>query len=108
MSMALLTRVTDWRDRARLANFHCRNLARLCEVSPGYLNQFFVAHFHRPPQEWLEELRMWEAFRMLCEGQSIKECQYGLGFKQVSHFSRAFSRYHGICPSRCADNYRSR
>ena len=106
--MNTLRRVTDWTERARIANFHCRDLARLCKVSPGYLNEFFVAQFHRPPQEWLEELRMWQAFRMLCEGMSIKECLYALGFKQVSHFSRAFTRYHGFCPSRCADDYRSR
>jgi AraC-like DNA-binding protein len=104
--MNLLARVTDWRDRAHAANFHCRDLAHLCDVSPGYLNQFFVAQFYRPPQEWLEELRMWQAFRMLCEGLSIKECLYELGFKQISHFSRAFTQYHGFCPSRCEGYYR--
>ena len=101
--MNLLVTVSDWTSRARIAKYRSRDLARLCGVSPGYLRQFFVGRFHRPPQEWLDELRMWEAFRMLCQGVSVKECAFTLGFKQVSHFSRAFIRYHGFCASRCAE-----
>src|SRR5437870_2672599 len=106
--MKLLEKVADWTDRARAADFKCRELARICGISSGYLNDFFVANFDRPPQEWLDELRMWEAVGMLCQGISTKECAYTLGFKQVSHFSRAFTLYHGFCPSRCAEIYRSR
>src|SRR3954467_8085243 len=107
LPMNLLVRVADWTNRARVAHFRCRDLARICGVCPEYLNQYFVANFHRPPQEWLDELRMWEAFRMLCEGCSSKECSYTLGFKQVSHFSRVFTLYHGFSPSHCAEIYRS-
>ena len=64
-----------------------------------------MAHFHRPPQEWLDELRMWEAFRMLCGGAAVKEVAFSLSFKQVSHFSRAFTQYHGFCPSQCAEKF---
>jgi AraC-like DNA-binding protein len=103
--MHRLTRIADWMSLARSANYNCRNLARVCGVSPGYLNQFFVGHFFRPPQEWLDEIRIWEAFRLLCEQTSVKEAAYSLGFKQISHFSRAFTQYHGFCPSQCAEVY---
>src|ERR1051325_9198645 len=99
--MERLSGISDWPQRAKKANFHCRQLARLCGVSPAYLNEFFVRRFHRPPQEWLDELRIWEAFRMLSDGTSVKEVAYALSFKQASHFSRVFARYHGICPSCC-------
>lgn len=103
--MNLLSRITDWSDKARTAQYQCRNLARLCGVSSGYLNEYCVAHFHRPPQEWMDELRMWEAFRMLCDGAPVKEVAFSLFFKQVSHFSRAFTQYHGFCPSQCAEKF---
>jgi AraC-like DNA-binding protein len=93
----------DWNRLAHEAHFHRRELAPLCHVSVGRLNAFFVEHFRRSPQEWMDELRIWEAFQNLCEGGSVKEVAYGLGFKQVSHFSKAFSKYHGIPPSSCRD-----
>ena len=105
--MNVLKRITNWPDRAREAQFQRQKLALACGVSCRYLNKFFVEEFHRPPQEWLDELRMWDAWRMLAEGKAVKEVAYMLGFKQVSHFSRVFKGYHGVCPSLCEEAQRS-
>lgn len=98
-----LTTIADWPTKGRQARYGCRMLAKLCGVCPGYLNEYFVMNFHRPPQGWLNELRMWDAYRLLCEGAWVKEVAYMLFYKQISHFSRAFSDYYGFGPSQCRE-----
>jgi AraC-like DNA-binding protein len=106
--MSLLTANLDWIKLARTARFQRREFAKLCSVSPGRLSTFFVEHFKRPPQDWLDELRMWDGFQALCEGVPLKTVAFNLGFKQPSHFSRMFTQYHGICPSKCRASFLAR
>ena len=104
----MLSANLDWVQLGRQAHFHRTELAQLCHVSPSRLNDFFVQHFHRPPQKWLDEIRLWEAFQKICHGSPVKNVAYDLGFKQVSHFSKAFSRYHGLPPTECRKRYLAR
>jgi len=103
--MSVLCANLNWMGLAREATYQRRNLARCCGVSAGYLNHYFVAHFNCTPQRWLDELRLWEAYQLLCEGSSVKMTAYTLGFKQISHFSRLFRKYHGFCPSECRERF---
>jgi AraC-like DNA-binding protein len=103
--MSVLCANLNWLGLAREANYQRRKLAQCCGVSAGYLNQYFVTRFNRTPQKWLDELRIWEAYQLLCEGTSVKAVAYTLGFKQVSHFSRVFRKYHGFSPSECRERF---
>ena len=103
--MSVLCANLNWLGLAREANYQRRKLAECCGVSAGYLNHYFVTRFNRTPQRWLDELRIWEAYQLLCEGTSVKATAYTLGFKQVSHFSRVFRNYHGFSPSECRERF---
>ena len=105
--MSVLCANMNWIGLAREANYQRRKFAQCCGVSAGYLNHYFVANFNRTPQRWLDELRLWQAYQLLCEGTSVKMAAYTLGFKQVSHFSRVFRRYHGFSPSECRELFLS-
>jgi hypothetical protein len=45
------------------------------------------------------EQRQRHAFELLCDGSSIKETAFRLGYKQPNNFSRKYKDYWGICPS---------
>src|SRR5262249_17798641 len=97
-----LKRIDNWLSRAQPARFDVNVLAKLCRVSPGHLRRFFRVQFGFSPQSWLNEVRLWEAARLVCEGLSLKEVSFELGFADVAHFCRAFKRYHGCTPSQFA------
>jgi AraC-like DNA-binding protein len=97
--MSRLVFVKDWIVRARRANYDAVHLARLCDISPSQLRRFFLQHYFRPPQEWLNELRLWDATKLLAEGWQIKQIAAHLNFGSDSQFCRCFKRYRGCCPT---------
>ena len=40
-----------------------------------------------------------KAFELIASGLSVKEASFRLGYKQLSHLSREFKRFHGVAPS---------
>jgi AraC-like DNA-binding protein len=74
-------------------------LSKQLHVSPRHLERLSWVHFHKSTHRWLHEQRMTDAAEMLRRGASIKEVWLGLGFKQASHFSYDFKRFHGLSSS---------
>jgi AraC-like DNA-binding protein len=105
--MSVLCTNLNWPGLAREAKYQRQKLAECCGVSAGYLNHYFMAHFQRTTQRWLNDVRILDAHRLLCEGASVKMAAYTLGFKQVSHFSRVFKEYYGFCPGECRNRHLS-
>ncbi len=89
----------NWIDLARASGYTTADLAGRTGVSPRTLRRHFIHSFRRPPQEWIDELRLWDAAKLACEGHQIKEIAWILKFKSVSHFCRRFKQYHGCTPS---------
>ena len=100
--MSRLELIRDWIERARRAQYDAVALARLCEISASQLRRFFLATFHRPPQEWINELRMWDGMELLAKGQAVKVVASSLNYSDASNFSNAFKEYHGCAPTACA------
>lgn len=98
MPSSQLERITEWALLAHKAEYRAQNLARSIKISLRQLERFFIEHFGRPPQEWLDELRLVKAAVLLVAGHRVKEVSGNLGFKDVSHFSKRFERYHGCRP----------
>jgi AraC family chitin signaling transcriptional activator len=84
---------------ARQAEFKVSRLARLSGVPLRTLQRHFQKHHKMAVTEWMREVRLGEARIRLLAGGRIKEVAYDLGFKQLSHFSRAFKKQFGIAPS---------
>jgi len=80
------------------SKYSARALARACHVTLRQLERFFLATNGATPQSWLDRLRLQKAAALLDGRKSVKEVAYQLGYKQVSHFSRAFKQFHGVPP----------
>jgi len=90
----------DWETHSAHAHYQCATLASELGLSHRTLRRQIAIAFHAPPHKWLEAIRLRKAADLLCTVLSIKEVAAQLGYNQVSHFSSAFKRFHGICPSR--------
>lgn len=88
-----------WLNRARESGFNAKRMAALCGLSNRQLGRRCLERWGRSTQNWLNEQRIVAARWLLLEQRNIKAVSYSLGFKQVSHFSREFKRYHGITAS---------
>ena len=94
-----LLAINDWLTRGHKAAYDSTKLATSCQVSPSQLRRFFLAYFYRPPQEWLDELRLCNAMKVLAQGQQIKLVAFVFHFGSVPHFCHRFKEYHGCTPS---------
>jgi transcriptional regulator GlxA family with amidase domain len=84
-------------DRA----IHVADLARAVHLSPAQFTRLFRATTGASPARYLHARRL-EHARVLLETTflTVKEVMAKVGFNDPSHFTRSFSRYHGIAPSR--------
>lgn len=89
----------DWDALAREAGYRPRRLAALCQISLRTLERHFQKHYGLGAGEWLKERRMNDAYQQIQSGSSVKEVAFGLGYKQLSHFSKDFKRKFGVAPS---------
>ena len=94
-----LSRVSNWEGLAEEAGYNVKKLAERCGVSRRQLERFFPSATGKTPQQWLNYLRQQKAFQLIASSQSVKEVSIRLGYKQSSHFSREFKRFHGVPPS---------
>ena len=94
-----LSLVTNWEGLAEEAGYNAKKLAERCGVSRRQLERFFPRATGKTPQQWLNYLRQQKAYELIASGQSAKEVAIRLGYKQPSHFSREFKRFHGVPPS---------
>jgi transcriptional regulator GlxA family with amidase domain len=97
-----LNHVQDWPELAQKANWSGGQLAELCAVSPRTLERHFRRYFAKTPKGWLLEHRHKQAKKFLKNGFSVKETAAILGYKKANHFSQAFKKHFGICPTELA------
>lgn len=75
------------------------NLATTANMSPSKLKRIFRQIFGNSIFSYYQAFRMKEAARLLKEGQlSVSDVGYGLGFTNLSHFSRVFKEHTGMNP----------
>ena len=98
--MSHLDRIEDWLRLARESGFSGRKLAQRCKLSPSQLRRYVKRRFGRSLQRWLNELRLWEAARLIGTTQlSIKEVAAQANFSGPSRLGHEFNRYFGCRPS---------
>ena len=95
--------IARWLELAEKAQFRSSQLARLLNRSSRQLNRYFHEDFGCSAQCWLDEQRLLHACHLLQE-QPVKLVAFTVGFKQVSHFSRAFKNRYGMSPRKFAQN----
>jgi AraC-like DNA-binding protein len=88
-----------WEDLARRAGFRASELAHLCGISLRTLQRHFRREYQTTVSDWLCAFRLEQAREELLHGEGVKQVAYGLGYKQLSHFSRVFKERYGVPPS---------
>ena len=83
--------------------FSVERLAEAVGVSRGHLHRQLRALDGRTPSEVIRTMRLERAAQLLAAGAgTVSEVAYAVGFKSVSHFSRAFDGHLGVRPSQYA------
>ena len=74
-------------------------VARIAMLSQSYFSYLFKSMTNRTFVEYLNELRLREAMRLLNEtGKRVVDICFECGFNNVNHFNRTFKNYAGISP----------
>ena len=89
----------QWLAVARQSGYRASVLSKELRISRRQLQRYTQEMFGLSPQCWLNEQRLVLARRLLMERRSVKEITFGLGFRQISHFSREFKLFYGLSPN---------
>lgn len=93
-----LNRVVDWGSLAKQADYRAGKLAQMCRVSERQLERFFHDYSSTSPRTWIIDQKLEVGCSLLAEGYLIKEVAARTGYKNPTHFSRAFRRKFGCSP----------
>lgn len=75
-------------------------IAATIPLSPGYASQIYRASQGVSPVEYLQQLRMADAERLLSETETkVKVIAQRVGYQNVHSFMRAFKSVHGVTPT---------
>ena len=92
----------NYRDEVRLST-----LADIAGMSPSAFSRFFKLHTGRNLSEYIIEIRLGYASRMLVDTtKGIAEICYACGFNNLSNFNRVFKKKKKCSPSEFRENYR--
>lgn len=92
----------NYRDEIRLSV-----LAKLACMSESAFSRYFKLHTGRTVSEFIMELRLGYASRMLVDTtKSIAEISFLCGYNNLSHFNRVFRRKKGCSPGEFRAQYR--
>lgn len=91
----------NYMDEIRLAA-----MADIAGMSPSAFSRFFKLHTGRNLSEYIIDLRLGYASRMLVDtSKSIAEISYSCGFNNLSNFNRIFKKKKNCSPSEFRENY---
>lgn len=114
-SYAKVTVQDDSRRILKVKNFISKNymdelrlpeLASLAGMSSSAFSRFFKLHTGRNISEYIIDLRLGYAARMLVDtAKSISEIGFDCGFNNLSNFNRIFKKKKGCSPSEFRESY---
>jgi AraC-like DNA-binding protein len=99
-----LDEVRNWEQLAETSHYSANLLAKRCKISTRQLERHFLHTKNQSPHQWLNELRQKQALKLTGGSCLAKEVAERLGYKQASHFSREFKRFHGFPPSKSKEH----
>lgn len=76
------------------------DLSNISTLSPYHLIRIFKKNTGITPHQYLVNVRIQRARRLLADGEDIVEVAYKTGFSDQSHLTRTFKRIVGITPGR--------
>ncbi|MBN2194794.1 MAG: helix-turn-helix domain-containing protein [Polyangiaceae bacterium] len=93
-------RVMSYLNDHSAARLSQREIARLVGMAPGTFSRFFTRQFGRPFVNYLAEVRVGNACRLLLDDDlGVAEVAYRVGFNNLANFNRHFRKMKGITPT---------
>lgn len=91
----------EYLEKHFLEDIRLETCGELCGMSYANFKKRFAARYHTSPKAYTVSLRLRHAADLLASGlYSVGEVADMCGYKNEFYFSRAFTRYTGINPSR--------
>lgn len=83
------------------ADLSLADVCRRAGISESGFRRFFCNRYGKPPIQFLTDLRLREAQRLLlCNAGTVEEIAHACGFWDVKYFSRVVKKHLGASPSR--------
>ena len=79
-------------------DFSIEEIAKKHNLNRNYLSQIFKEQVGVTMQEYRLKKRLAEAYELLSKGNSVTETAVLVGYNDISVFSRAFKKFHGVAP----------
>lgn len=75
-----------------------KDLAQKCGISENYLRILFLERFHMGPKEYILQMRMEQAKKLLLQKIPVNKVAVQCGYAEACHFSREFTKRVGMSP----------
>lgn len=99
-------KVKEFIDQNYRYEIRLPQVADIAGMSPSAFSRFFKLHTGRNLSEYIIDLRLGYASRMLVDStHSIAEISFICGFNNLSNFNRIFKKRKGCSPSEFRENY---
>ena len=93
-------------DNIAEEGFNTSKLAECLNMSRSQLYRKIQAVADRPAGDLIREVRMKKAESLLLQtDDQVSTIAYSLGFKNVSHFTKTFTAFHGVPPTKFRSRY---
>jgi AraC-like DNA-binding protein len=99
--------VRDYIEEHYVKNPSLKELANLAGLSPFYLLRAFRKEMGLPPHEFLTQVRVARAMKLLARGLPIAQVALETGFVDQSHLTKRFKRIVGVTPKQFAEGLRT-
>lgn len=93
-----IRQVRQYLEAQYARNPSLEELGAIANLSPFYLLRTFRQQIGLPPHEYLCQVRLSHAKRLLSEGRAIADVAHLTGFSDQSHLTRQFKRMVGVTP----------
>ncbi|MDR2741197.1 MAG: helix-turn-helix domain-containing protein [Treponema sp.] len=95
-----LAKAIEYVHRHYAAGIQLNNAASAAQVSPAYLSRLFSEHCKTSFIEYVTELRIENAEKLLRESKmNIKEVAFAAGYQDPNYFSKIFRKLTGFSPT---------
>ncbi len=105
--LGILTNVVEYVHLHFDQDIRLRDIARFCGCSESYISHLFNRHMHVNLSQFVNQVRVARARRMLAEGAGVIRTAGAVGFSDPNYFSSVFRRITGLTPTGYARSLRA-
>lgn len=101
----LITEIIQYINRNFSRNCTLESIAQYANISKSYLSAVFKKYIGISPYEYLLNIRLDHAKKLLAYGENITDVCFAAGFNDYSHFIQFFKKRTGITPAQYQKKY---